>query len=516
MARSISPANASNRITGRVRTILTDEDPVLRTPSTPVDLADPELDRDIADLAETLRDFRERAGFGRAISAPQIGITKRIIVMNLGAGPLAMINPVITDHSEETQMVWDDCLSVPDRLVQVERSVSISLTYRDRAGLEIDWRDLPADMSELLQHECDHLDGVLMTDRADAPDSVRPLTERESLVPGFGAPRSRITAEAIAANASRIDPVFTDSPQFECEPLSVELGCKVTLKVETLNPIRCFKGRGASLFVSDHVDRNGSNAPVVSASAGNWGQAVAYACRTTGTPFTVFASEAANPAKVERMKSLGAEVILHGNDFDGSKLAAKAYAAERSLHFVEDSQDVEVTVGHGSLALELFDAVAAAGDHLDAVIVPLGNGAMISGIGCWARAASPATKVIGVTPTGAPAMLSAWRNPDDQESWETDRLDTIADGLAVRVPVPDAVDDMRIVVDDIKPVDDDGITEAMQLLFRTAGLITEPAGASAIAAIAANRREFAGRHVAVVISGSNIAPDLLRSLASDG
>ena len=168
--------------TGRIRTILTDEDPLLRTVSAPVELdaksaspTDPNLDQDIADLAETLRDFRERAGFGRAISAPQIGIMKRLIVMNLGDGPIAIINPEITKRSSDTQMVWDDCLSVPGRLVEVERNMNISLTYRDRAGQLIEWDDLAPDMSELLQHECDHLDGVLMTDRAASPDSVRAI-----------------------------------------------------------------------------------------------------------------------------------------------------------------------------------------------------------------------------------------------------------------------------------------------------------------------------------------------------
>lgn len=162
---------------GRVRVILTDENPVLRTPSAPVELTDSELDQDIADLAETLRDFRERAGFGRAISAPQVGIMKRLVVMNLGAGPVPLINPSIESRSVDTQMVWDDCLSVPGRLVHVERSSTISLRYRDYADDEVDWRDLPPDLSELLQHECDHLDGILMTDRAKSPESIRPLED---------------------------------------------------------------------------------------------------------------------------------------------------------------------------------------------------------------------------------------------------------------------------------------------------------------------------------------------------
>ena len=151
--------------TGHIRTILTDEDPMLRQPSTPVELDDPELPQDIADLAATLEDFRAQAGFGRAISAPQIGVQKRLIIMNLGDGPVALINPEITARSERRQQVWDDCLSVPDTLVLVERSVQISLRYRTQNDAVVEWNELPADLSELMEHECDHLDGVLMTDR---------------------------------------------------------------------------------------------------------------------------------------------------------------------------------------------------------------------------------------------------------------------------------------------------------------------------------------------------------------
>jgi peptide deformylase len=159
---------------GAVRTILTDENPLLREKSLPVERHDEELEADIADLAATLADFRARAGFGRAISAPQIGIMKRLIVMNLGEGPTALINPVITERSADLQLVWDDCLSVPGQLVQVERSITVSLTYTRRDGKPTTWSDLPPDLAELLQHECDHLDGILMTDRAVAPDAIRP------------------------------------------------------------------------------------------------------------------------------------------------------------------------------------------------------------------------------------------------------------------------------------------------------------------------------------------------------
>ena len=166
---------------GTALEILTDENPKLRLVSDPAQLDDPTLQQNVADLAETLRDFRDRAGFGRAISAPQVGIMKRLIVMNLGEGPVALLNPVIVDRSSQMQTVWDDCLSVPDRMVQLERHESISLRYQDLEGGCVDWNHLAPDLAELLQHECDHLDGILMTDRAASPEAIRPLAEHPRL-----------------------------------------------------------------------------------------------------------------------------------------------------------------------------------------------------------------------------------------------------------------------------------------------------------------------------------------------
>lgn len=124
-------------------------------------------------LAATLDAFRRRHGFGRAISAPQIGIAKRFIAVNLGQGTFFVVNPVTTWRSEETFTLWDDCMSFPDLLVRVERARSLSLEYVDEQGRRQEWRELDQAAAELLQHEIDHLDGVLAVDRA---------MDRESLV----------------------------------------------------------------------------------------------------------------------------------------------------------------------------------------------------------------------------------------------------------------------------------------------------------------------------------------------
>lgn len=138
-------------------------DPRLRIPSAEVRAFDAEAFRS---LAATLEEFRRRYGFGRAISAPQIGIAQRFIAVNLGQGPFFVVNPVITWRSEETFTMWDDCMSFPDLLVRLARTRSISLEYVDEFGKPKEWRELDPAASELLQHEIDHLDGVLAVDRA--------------------------------------------------------------------------------------------------------------------------------------------------------------------------------------------------------------------------------------------------------------------------------------------------------------------------------------------------------------
>lgn len=145
-------------------------DPRLRVRSTEVEAFDPSA---FGELAATLEEFRRRHGFGRAISAPQIGIARRFIAVNLGRGTFFVVNPVVTWRSEETFTMWDDCMSFPDLLVRVRRACSLSLDSVDEHGKRNEWRELDPAAAELLQHEIDHLDGVLAVDRA---------LDRESLV----------------------------------------------------------------------------------------------------------------------------------------------------------------------------------------------------------------------------------------------------------------------------------------------------------------------------------------------
>lgn len=307
---------------------------------------------------------------------------------------------------------------------------------------------------------------------------------------------ARLSTERIADAYRAIDPVFRDSPQVAFPALSDRLGAATLLKIETLNPIRSFKGRGCSYLVHGMRGR----APLVCASAGNFGQGLAYAARSRGLGLTVFAAEGANPLKVARMREFGAAVVLSGKDFDAAKAAARAHAAERGATFIEDGDAPAIAEGAGTIALELLRSP----EPLDAVVVPLGNGSLLNGIGTWTKAHAPETRVIGVVAAGAPAMARSWRSGT---LVATPSADTIADGIAVRVPVAQALADMRAAVDDVLEVSDAAMLRAMRLLLMETGLLAEPAGAAGIAAILEHAPLFAGRRIATILCGSNVSQE---------
>lgn len=148
-------------------------DPRLRLKAQPVQgLDDPGFRDENARLQATLEAFRREHGFGRGVAAPQIGISKRFIAVNLGLGTHSLINPEFTWTSPETFTLWDDCMCFPWLLVRVRRHASLSLTFLDEQGVRRHWERLGRAASELLQHECDHLDGILATDRAEGPESI--------------------------------------------------------------------------------------------------------------------------------------------------------------------------------------------------------------------------------------------------------------------------------------------------------------------------------------------------------
>ena len=473
------------------------DDSRLRETCAEADASDPDLNNELSMLHKALSEFRQQHGFGRAIAAPQLGIMKRMVALNLGATPFELINPEIYWRSEETQQVWDDCLSLPDIVVNVNRHKSVSIRYQDIRGQHHQWHELPADLAELVQHEIDHLNGILMTDRAIDEQSVRPVSDHAQLVSG-NRPKPRLSLTNTKLASTVIDPVFLNSPQYNCEPLSDVLNCKLTLKLEFLNPIRSFKGRGASFLLHQLAREYKSSVipPLFCATAGNWGQALAYCCRSAGLPLTIYAAENANEMKIERMRALGASVVLEGEDFDTAKDAAAQQAKQHSGLLLEDGKFAAVSEATATIAMELQQQKTP----FDAIVVPLGGGALLAGIARWMKASAPSTRIIGVSASGADAMYQSWHQ---QKLISTDTVNTIADGIAMRVPVAEALGDIQNNIDDIVLVDDAEIISAMQLLRTHTGLLAEPAGACALSAIK-KEKSFSNQRVAAIICGSNL------------
>ncbi len=308
----------------------------------------------------------------------------------------------------------------------------------------------------------------------------------------------------ILAASQRIDPVFLATPVLSAATLDYELGCRMLAKLETKNPIGSFKGRGTEFFAETAL-RPGEE--IVCASAGNFGQGLARAATKRGHACTVFAAQTANPLKLDAMARLGAEVKLAGVDFDAAKEAAKNYAAEKSLRYVEDGAEPAVAEGAGTIGIELAAALT-----FDIILVQLGNGALLSGVGTAIRHAAPKAEIIAVVAENASAMKLSL---EAGHVIASARANTIADGMAVREPIPSSPAILRGCWDQVVAVSEHNIFAAMKLFHKHLGLIIEPAGAAGLAAVIGEPQRFRGRTVATILCGSNISVEMRERLLGD-
>ncbi|MBO4253271.1 threonine ammonia-lyase [Streptomyces griseorubiginosus] len=310
--------------------------------------------------------------------------------------------------------------------------------------------------------------------------------------------QTRLDTARIRAARRVIDPVFLDTPLYRCEALEPHLGCAVSVKLETANPVRSFKARGTEV-VASRLAEHGPRA-VVCASAGNLGQALAWSGRGRGLDVTVVASRFATVAKLDRIRALGARLELVDGDHESARERAAAVARHQGVRLVEDSLDIETCEGAATIGLELVDAEPS----FDAVLIALGGGALATGVGHVVKDLAPGTEVICVQPLGAPAMTRSWHS---RRVVTTDSTDTIADGVAGRYPIPAVLDDLLLVADDALLVEEASIVAGLRMLLHHAGLVVEPSAALGVAALLENRDRFAGRHVVTVICGSNVDMD---------
>jgi threonine dehydratase len=291
----------------------------------------------------------------------------------------------------------------------------------------------------------------------------------------------------IEAAVDEIDPVFLNTPQFVSHQLSDELGREIVVKVETLNPIGSFKGRGTSLLARD-LD---PSLTWVTATAGNFGQGLAYTARAREASVHIFVGPDAPEGKVARMRELGAEVQVA----ERSEPAAREYAnADERRYLVVDGLDPAIAEGAGTIGVEL-----ASMDPIDTAVIQLGDGALITGVARWLKSRRPDTRVVGVCASGAPAMAESFAAG---RPVSVDGDGTIAAALAITDPVPESFVRIVELVDEVVLVDDDEIRAAMALIADSTGVLVEPAGAAGVAAVARHPEALTGERVAVLLTGA--------------
>ena len=271
----------------------------------------------------------------------------------------------------------------------------------------------------------------------------------------------------------------------------------VYLKLETALPTGSFKPRGALYALIKNLER-GKIDEVVTSSTGNHGAATAFAARTLGVPATIFLPDPPNPVKRKKIEDLGARTICHGsNDLAAASQKATEYARRPGVYLLSDATAPELPAGPATIGVEILEECP----DLSAVFVPMGDTALIRGIGAAVKQLSPQTKVIGVQAERAPSYVLSWRAGTPVP---TETCDTIADGLATRFPDAFNVEGIRKVVDDVVLVSEKQMIDAIGYLYNKENAIAEPAGAAATAAYLAN--PISGR-IALLVSGSNITDD---------
>lgn len=336
---------------------------------------------------------------------------------------------------------------------------------------------------------------------------MRSVGERSAAYLEVRQPDTRLDLDRILATREQISSAFRDTPQFACPALGDVLGCEVVIKLETANPIRCFKGRGTEVVMSRLASRPDPKAAVC-ASAGNLGQALAHSGRARGIGVTVVAATSANPAKIDRIRRLGAAVELVEGDIEEARQRAREIAASDNALLVEDSENLDTCEGAATIGLELIEGF----DRIDTILLALGGGALATGVGHVVKSLSPTTEVVCIQPSGAPALALSWRA---RSVVTTDRTDTIADGVAGRFPIAAVLQDLLAVADHVPLVEEASIKAGMRLLHRHAGLVVEPSAALGIAAILEDSSRYRGKRVVAVICGSNVLPEAFSEWIKD-
>lgn len=312
--------------------------------------------------------------------------------------------------------------------------------------------------------------------------------------------------DQIESAAKIVYSAMSPTPQYCWPLLSERLGCEIWVKHENHTPLGAFKVRGGLVYF-DHIARS-KNAPagVIAATRGNHGQSVAFGASRYGMSCTIVVPRGNSREKNAAMRALGATLIEHGDDFQAAKEFAESLAPEKSLHMVPSFHPLLIA-GVATYSMELLRAAPP----LDVVYVPIGLGSGICGMIAARDALGLATDIVGVVSSHATAYADSWKAGYPVDSPVSTEL---ADGMACRTPVPEALQLIQSGVVDIVQVSDSDIARAMRTLFESTHNICEGAGAASYAAAELQRERNRNRKIGVVISGGNIDRDVYSSVIS--
>ncbi len=308
---------------------------------------------------------------------------------------------------------------------------------------------------------------------------------------------------------ARVYDVAVETPLEPAPRLSRRLGNEVLFKREDLQPVFSFKLRGAYNKIA-HLSAAAAQRGVICASAGNHAQGVALSARHRGIPATVVMPQTTPQIKVQAVIDLGAEIILHGDDYDQACDHALMLAQERQLTFIHPFDDPDVIAGQGTIGMEILRQ--RSGDEIDAIFIAIGGGGLIAGVAAYVKYLFPRIRIIGVEPEDADSMS---RSLQAGHRITLDRVGIFADGVAVRRVGEETFRLAREYVDEVLTVSTDEICAAIQDIFEDNRTIVEPAGALPVAGIKryVAREQCRGRSLIAINCGANVNFDRLRHVA---
>lgn len=310
------------------------------------------------------------------------------------------------------------------------------------------------------------------------------------------------------AAAGRLKNVIHTIPLSSSKTFSEMSGAEVYLKYENQQKTGSFKVRGAYNKIMKRYVEGGLNA-VVASSAGNHAQGVAFAASQIGVPATIVMPRSTPIAKVSATEGYGAKVVLHGAIYDEAYAKACEIVEEEGAEFIHPFDDEDVMAGQGTIALEILSDLPT----VDMIFVPAGGGGMISGIAACAKQINPRIQIIGVQAEGANSIVASFHK---EHIMPSEKVHTIADGIAVKTPGTKTMDYINQYVDKMVTVSDSEIAGAILLLIERTKQVVEPAGAASLAAVLNNKVDIAGKKVCCVLSGGNIDVSFIHKIVEKG